>query len=330
MDVPGAIAYLAAAEARRVRPVRLDEAAEGGLPFIDVQRRRGGGGWEVRGGGHAGHDNAPRLPFLCDWLARRVLPLIDPEADVSGAYRVELHDSYAYLPERRLHPARYDNAFTFARPAGAREAMALMPDAYQIEGLDGVLDARDEVPWAAKRPTLFFAGTTTGDRDPTRNARIAACLWARQHPDVARFSITSIAQMDAAQAMAAVPGLRDVLGPYVTLREHHAHRYQVNLAGNTACWSRVPMVLASRSLLLHVRHPDALWYYPLLREGVHYVGVESVPDLLAAREACEADPARCQRMVADANRFADDVLRSRHADAYMAMLLETCAWNGNK
>lgn len=335
MDVPGAIAYLASSEARRARPVRLEEAAAGGLPFFDIRRRRsggGGGGWEVRCGGHVGHDNASRLPFLCDWLSRRVLPLVDPDADISGAYRIELHDSYAYLPERRLHPERYDHAFTFARPTDARETMALMPDAYQIQGLDGLLDARDDVPWAAKRPTLFFAGTTTGDRDPARNERIAACLWARAHapPDVARFSITSIAQMDPDRALAAVPGLRAVMGPYVSLEEHRAHRYQVNLAGNTACWSRVPMVLASRSLLVHVRHPDALWYYPLLRDGVHYVGVEAVPDLLKARDECEADPARCQRIVQDANRFANDVLRPRHADAYMAVLLETCAWRGGK
>ncbi len=331
MDVPGAIAYLASAEAHRVRPVRAEEAAAGGLPFFEI-RRSGGGGWEVGGGGHVGHDNGARVRCPRVWLAGRVRPLTAPDAVVSGAYRVELHDSYAYFPERRLHPERYDHAFTFARPTDARETMALLPDAYQIQGLDGLLDVRDNVPWAAKRPTLFFAGTTTGDRDPTRNARIAACLWARANatPDVARFSITSIAQMDAGRAMAAVPGLRDVMGPYVSLQEHHDHRYQVNLAGNTACWSRVPMVLASRSLLVHVRHPDALWYYPLLRDGVHYVGVEAVPDLLKAREACEADPARCRRIVEDANRFAHDVLRPRHADTYMAMLLETCAWRGKK
>ncbi len=326
MDTPGAISYLAAAEARNVWALRDDEAAVAGLPYVRVRREGGGRGaprYAVAGHGHAGHDNAPRMEFLCDWLSRRVLPLVDPACDVSGCYRWELHDAISYLPRRR-EPGRYYNALTFGRADDDRETrVALAPDCYHIMGFGGATEVRDPIPLAAKASQLFFAGTTTGDRDPRRNVRIQACLWARRRaPDVARFTITSIAQMDPAAALAAVPELRACLGPHVPLPEHHRYRYQVNLVGNTACWSRVPMVMASNSLLLHVRHPDMLWYYPLLREGTHYLGAEALGELLPLRQRCDADLARCQGIVADAQRFVADHLRPRHADAYMAQLME--------
>ena len=335
MDNVGAIAYLADAEARLVRPVREAEAAAAGLPYFCIARE-GGSQWRVTGHGHVGHDNAPRMPFLCRWLERDVLRLVDAEADVGGCYRVELHDSYSYLPRcpalTDSTASLWDNAMTFARPAGAREAAALLPDPYQIQGYGGTLEVVDEVPWAAKRPTLFFAGTTTGDRDPQRNARIRAAVWALgQPPDVARIRITQIAQMRAEHACAVVPRLRECLDRWVPLAEHHQYRYQVNLVGNTACWSRVPQALASHSVLLNVRHPDALWYYPLLREGTHLLAVDGLDELPRLRDELErGDPARPQRIADAANRFVDDFLRPHHAAIYTAHLLEACAWRGRR
>ncbi len=332
MDATDAISYLAEAEGAKVHPVREEEAQErlagndmmAHVPYIKIVREADG---RLRASGHAhlGHDNESRMPFLLDWLHARVLPWVDPEVDVTGCYRIELHDSYSYLPTRGV----YDNVLTFARPMGARERVGLVPDPYQVQGYGGAASVLDAVPWAQKQPTLFFAGTTTGDRDPARNARIRACVWALDQPrDVARFTITSVAQMHPQAVLAAVPRFREVIGPYVPLHEHHRYRYQVNLAGNTACWSRVPMVLASGSVLVHVRHPDALWYYPLLRDGEHYVGVDGLGDLLRVRTACEADPARCQRIVQAGNAFVSAHLQPRHADAYMAQFLEAAAWQG--
>ncbi len=134
--------------------------------------------------------------------------------------------------------------------------------------------------------------------------------------------ITQLVQMAPAAALASEPRLPLVLGPYAPLEEHFAYRYQVNLRGNTACWSRVPMVLASRSLLLDLRHDDACWYAPALREGTHYVGVDSLPGLEAARLRCEAEGhAACEARVAAANRFAAEFLTGAAAAAYAAQLL---------
>ena len=332
MDADEARAYLAQTEGAHVRPIRDPEGDERQgaeapairVPWFRIGRDAMG---RLVASGHAfvGHDNEPRMPFLVQWLQRRVLPLVDAEADVTGCYRVELHDSYSYLPTRGM----YDNVLTFARPQGARERVGLIPDPYQVAAYGGATDVPDGVRWEAKHPTLFFAGATTGARDPAVNARIRACLWSLQQPtDVAHMRITSVVQMPPDLVRRAVPRLDDILAPHVPLQDHHLHRYQVNIVGNTACWSRVPMVMASRSVLFHVRHPDGLWYYPLLRDGEHYVGVDSLDALLGARRRCEADPRGCARMADAANAFVRQQLQPRHADTYMAQFLEAAAWFG--
>lgn len=335
MDTGAAMQYIADAEARLVRPVRAEEAALQSVPYFTLHSRGHGhhatGGWEVVGHGHCGHDNERRMPFMTDWLERAVLPLVDPAAlrQVEGrAWRLELHDSYSYLAYRHSPPGRYDNCMTFGRREGAREAAALIPDPYHISGFGDVTRVPDPVPWADKRPLLFFAGTTTGNRTPSLNARIRACVWALDHPDTASFKITAVAQMPTEDALRAVPGLRHCLSPFVPLDTHHLYRYQVNIVGNTACWSRVPMVMASGSVLVNLRHPDRMWYYPLLRDGRHFVGAEGLDQLLEVRQTCEADPVRCASIVQDANQFVRDHLQPQHAAAYMAQLLETAAWRG--
>jgi hypothetical protein len=333
MDTQEAISWAARMEAARgLRPLTDDaevadlvEAGEA-LPVIEVARDPATGRLTAVGRGHEGHDNEGRMAPVCDFLQRRVLPFVEPGLDVRGGYRIELHDSYSYLPrERRV----YDNAMTFSRPRAARERSVVVPDPYQMAAYGGMLSVPDTVPWGAKRPTLFFAGTTTGDRDPVRNERIAACRWALSQPrDVADFRITCVAQMTAANARAKVPCFDELLHPQVPHTDHFEHRYQVNIAGNTACWSRVPMVLASGSLMVQLRtHQDMAWYYPFLRQDEHYVGALSLDALPSVRQWCMANEGACQQMVARASRFVLDYLSPMHAALYWLHLLEAAAAN---
>ena len=342
MDTGQAVEHLARAEGRRVRPIKdpeeldeLDARLGRRLPAIRVSRRSPGsktGSAFVAEGldRDPTHDNAGRLPYLVDFFNRRVLPMVDSEADVVGAYRVELHDSYSYLPGRHL----YEEALTFGRAPDAPERrVALLPDPYHMGDFGGIVAAAaaDPVPWADKKPTLFFAGTTTGDRDPAKNARIRACVWSLDRRDVAEMHVTKIAQMDPNAILAAHPRFAETLHAPFPTEAHFAYRYQVNVVGNTACWSRLPMILASRSLMVHARAAapdDAMWYYPLLREGRHYVGADSAegPDLLKAHAFCRSYDLQCRAMVDEANALARDLFHSGCAAAYAATLLEEAAY----
>jgi hypothetical protein len=347
MDTSTAIAHLARAEARRVRPVRDDPAAIDRtldeldaplgrrLPAFTIERC--GGKQSIRAvplsNRSPTHDNAPRLEHLCGFLNRSVLPLVDPEARLSGTFRIELHDAYSYLPDRHL----YSNVLTFGRAVDALERnVALFPDPYHMDAFGGgsgvvARASADPVKWQDKEPLLFFAGTTTGDRRASANARLRACAWGATRPDMARMLITNVAQMPLGDVVAAYGSetasafLRREPAP---VEEHFGYRYVANIVGNTACWSRLPMIMSSQSLMVHVRHADAMWYYPLLREGRHYVAADSVdgPDLERAVHFCRSYDRQCRAMVAEANLVAHELFSTpAPAASYAAELLTEAA-----
>lgn len=333
MDLATAISYVARAEGRRVRPIRdedelneMDAEIGRAVPVLDVTRDTLSGRLVVRGRLRASeHDNAPRLPMMANWMQHAVLPMLDGEGrnDLVGSWRIELHDSYSYLHGR---PA-YREVLSFGRVPDAEERrVALLPDPYHIGDFGGLLYRARRglvVPWSDRKPSLFFAGTTTGSRDPALNERIRACVWSLGRRDIATMYITNIAQMTYEAARAAWPELPQVLHRPVEVEEHFRWRYQVNLAGNTACWSRLPMIMSSGSLLVHARGGDAMWYYPLLREGEHYVAAETSDgrSLEQAHAWCSARDADCQRIAASAARLADDLFKPAVAASYAAELL---------
>jgi hypothetical protein len=348
MDTASSATYIARSEARRIKPVRdvgeldeLDAVLGRKLPAFRISASAdtsigGGGGLvaEPLSSRDPRHDNAPRLFQLCRFLNTRVLNMIEPEAAASivGNYRVELHDSYSYLPGRR----DYSNVFSFGRALDAPERdVALLPDPYHMDNfgnghLVGTASA-DTVRWQDKDPILFFAGTTTGDRDPALNARLRACAWASGNIDKARMHITNVAQMSIDDIVRRYgdPVTRAMLHEPFSIEDHFRYRYVANIVGNTACWSRVPMIMSSGSVMVHVRHADATWYYPLLREGRHYVGADSVegPDLTRAVSFCRTYDKQCRAMVTEANALSRELFSSSAiAATYAAELFQECGY----
>jgi hypothetical protein len=341
MDTATAISLLARGEARRIKPVGgCDSASELNriLDEMDAPLGRRLPAFTISSDMKAtplthrdpGHDNAPRLIRLCDFLNRSVLPLVDPEAGLRGTFRVELHDSYTYLPMRDA----YSNVFSFGRAIDAQERfVALLPDPYHMDAFGGLVSeaSTDPVAWGDKLPKLFFAGTTTGDRNAAGNERLRACAWGASRPDLADMRITQIAQMSIESITKAyTPQLTTaMLGAHAPLDTHFKYKYVLNVVGNTACWSRVPMILSTRSLMVHARHADVAWYYPLLREGRHYVAADSVngPDLERALQFCKSYDRQCKDMVREANVLSRQLFSSAApAAAYAAELFTECAW----
>jgi hypothetical protein len=323
-----AIVALARNEARCLRPHRYIEDDETSdvhhtLPYIQVEKNGRSGAYSVSGHAFSGHDNELRMPFLCEFLSQRVIPLIDPQVNVSGLYRIELHDSYSYLPMDTHPRSMYDNCMVFSRNRNARENSALIPDPFHMSGFGGMLNHCDTVPWKQKESKLFFAGTTTGDCDPLRNERVRACVWSLSHKNVCDFRLTKVAQMTPERLFRVVPEARALVKPYVLPRDHFRYRYQVNIVGNTACWSRLPMIMNSSCVMLNLRNDEIMWYYPLIMSGTHFVEAEDLGDLLNLRKRLDTAPEECGRITTNANAFVRDFLSSpATAATYMANLLE--------
>lgn len=328
MNNVDAIEYLARAEARRFAPRRLDDPAPA-VPHMVVAKSPVGSGftYSVEMRGHFGHDNEGRAPLICAFMRTAVLANIAPGVNASGVYPIELHDSYSYLPDS-AHD-KYAGCLTFSKDMAHRHTV-LFPDPYQIGGYGGMLSVADPLPFEAKQDVALFAGTTTGARDPLANERIAACRWSLRHRPACQFYITNVAQMTVQDIQRALPPdeLAGITHPPVSHQDHFRCKYVVNIRGNTCCWSRVPMVLNSNSLMLNLRHADGTWYYPLLHDREHFLGVPNLDALPDALQYCAANPAWCKHVVANGQAFVRSYCSPTHAALYARALIEAMAGNG--
>ena len=125
-----------------------------------------------------GHDNEDRLSQICTILNDSIIPLIDPACHLRGFYRIELHDSYSYLPNSHT----YSNVLSFGRSSTSQKphSVALFPDPYHMGSFGGLLDhvrmCETRSPsWEERSNRMLFAGASTGHRDPTFNSRVQAC-----------------------------------------------------------------------------------------------------------------------------------------------------------
>jgi Glycosyl transferase family 90 len=325
MDVTEVICHAARTEAHSFRSARSADGVNPKLPYFCIARRTSSSPtvsckYDVSGYNFAGHDNAPRMGFLCDYLKASVLPYVDNRIDVSGYYNVELHDSYSYLP----NADDYRNCLTFSRRRKDAH-MTLLPNPYQMGNYGGQFDsASDTVAWDKKQDLLFFAGSSTGCRDPLHNARIQACQWSLLNRGVSKFTITNLVQMSEAAYSAAVPEGSTIMSPPVPMKDNYNYKYLVNIVGNTCAWSRVPMALASKSLLVNVYHEDMEWFYPYLLEGTHFLGC-GMHTLLSKRAFAASNPQIVQYIIANANRFYSAFLGRNQAALYTVQLLEEIA-----
>jgi hypothetical protein len=337
MEPMEAVRHLARQEARRLRPARdPSELAEPSLPYFRVSAPLLGTR-AVEGCNHAGHDNEDRMPLFCDLLLRRILPSVEPGVKLSYCYSLELHDSHSYLggggdPHSYLGGGgdphshqRHRNCLVFSRPRDDRAAV-LLPDLYHLTNYGPAGLARDPLPYRQKPDDrVAFWGTTTGDRDPRRNARVRACVWSLPHPGQLLCRLTRLAQMSVADAH-LVP--QACWAPYAPTEASQRHKLLLDVPGNTCSWDRVPNILASRSVLLMSGGQDMCFYYPLLHAGAHYVPValeEGMRDLLSARARLLALPGEAEAISARANLFAETFLRPGAAAEYVAELLRESA-----
>jgi Glycosyl transferase family 90 len=325
MDSLELICHRARMEAKGFRSDLDVSESDDSIPYFiisklsDSARLTSKSRYDVCGYNFEGHDNAPRMDYICDFLRTAVLPYIDINIDVSGCYNIELHDSYSYRPNRDA----YKNCLTFSRDRDHTH-MTLLPNPYQLgnyaNGQFNDLSA-DKVPWDKKSDVMFFAGSTTGSLDPLSNARIAACQWSLKHPDASKFRLTNVVQMTPEEFHAKVPNGNDLMCPMFPVQENFNYKYLVNIAGNTCAWSRIPMIMSSKSLLMHMYHRDIEWFYPMMIEDTHFMGC-AFHTLLSKRHFAMSNPQVVQFMIANANKFSAAFLGRNQAILYTVGLLE--------
>ena len=178
---------------------------------------------------------------------------------------------------------------------GNSTSHALIPDP-DFVGSDGYATARTQsadhwVPWQERTPTLYWRGSLTGNsaRYPLARwqdiPRIALCLQARRSPLAASYDCGLSGDHIQLRDRAALPDIEaaGLFKPRVGLQAFMAHRFLIDIDGNSASWAGLftKLVMGSTVLKVESKHGFRQWYYDRLQPWVNIVPV--------SRDLCDLD-----------------------------------------
>lgn len=320
MNLNDHIEYLAQANSGTCRPKRCVDDIDKRLPFFCISKDNNK--YHINMFNYEKHDNAPRMPYVLNYLGTRVFPFV--RGDLTGYYNIQLHDTYTYLNDG----LDYKDVLCFGKRKDDKGPVQIA-DCYMLGDWGGKYHSwfngsmKDGIEWSHKMNKIVFAGTTTGSRDPKVNERIQTCIWARDKPEC-DFYITNIAQIEPRRILEEVPDFKYIYRPPIPMHEQMKYRYQLVIDGNTTRWN--PDVYFTKTLAFHWSSNDMLWYSPLLRDGFEYVGVDK-DTLMKQYHYYENNPHEAKRIMGNANKLAHDVFRADVCQKYMIALFENIANN---
>lgn len=233
---------------------------------------------------------------------------------IQGTFVIGLHDTYP--------GNEYEHVLVFSKHKNAH-AQILLPDMYAMENYGGKLGIPDAVPHHSKTPGAFFIGCTTGDTDPAKNRRLQLCDWAcRQGGDQVKAYISFVVQMNHTDVFRTYPNADSFVKNYIIEIPHQLqYKYNINMDGNTCAWDRLAWILASNSVCLKERTDNVNWYYPLLQDGVHYIGFDHFDELPGIMSSSDHNDDDIQRIVKNANEFAKTYLTHESHVLYAGYVL---------
>jgi hypothetical protein len=320
MNLEENIEYLAQANSGSCYPKRSVEDIDKRLPYFNISKANDK--YKIEMFNYGNHDNAPRMPYVMNYLGTRVLPFV--KGDLTGFYNIQLHDTYTYLNDG----LDYKDVLCFGKLKGDKGPVQI-PDCYMLGDWGGKYrgwfdgSVKDSMEWSDKMNKIVFAGTTTGSRDPKINERIQTCVWARDKAEC-DFYITSIAQIEPRHILQEVPEFKYIYRPPIPMSEQMKYRYQLVIDGNTTRWN--PDVYFTKTLAFHWPSKDMLWYSPLLKDGFEYVGVDK-DTLMNNYNYYQSNPREANVMIANANKMAWSVFKEEVCQKYMIALFENIANN---
>ena len=313
------IAYLASSHGKGMRPKRKEEIHTN-IPYFSIQKSSDSCGWDVIGHNYETHDNASRMDLYTSYLKHAILPNI--RGDPTGYYNIELHDSYTYLDNGK----DYTDVFTFSKFKTDTKPV-LLPDPYMITNWGGK-SIQDKQSWEAKIDRVCFFGTTTGNRDPTKNRRIQMCLWAAEDGGKDYdFRITHIAQMSLNDIINKIKEERwkKIYTPLPIPPEVQlGYKFFFLPDGNTCKFDT--WYFNTNSLNFKDESTDMLWYFPLLYHMHHFVEVTH-QNIGKMRKYYLANPKEAKHIISNAQKAATELFRPFNHIYYTTELFQTIVNN---
>jgi len=195
----------------------------------------------------------------------------------------------------------------------------MLPDLYAMQNYKGALNRTisDNLPTIKKINKLFFIGVSSGKPSIEENYRIAMCRFAQDKNWIEAYISSVVNFTDE-----AAKGFASYMHPYISIKEQYAYRHIMVIDGNTACWDRLPWVLASKCVCWKQESDDQCWYYSFLKPWIHYIPF-TLDTLEETWNKIKDDHKLQIQIVINANQFVEDFLRPRCHALYTRTLLDT-------
>jgi uncharacterized protein (DUF1697 family) len=192
----------------------------------------------------------------------------------------------------------------------------LIPDLYAMQDYKGALEKKDTLPTRDKKNKMLFIGVSSGKDTFEMNRRVAMCRYAKGKDWIESY-LSGIVNFSPR----ASSYLTKFLHAPMTHEEQYQYRHILVIDGNTACWDRLPWVLASQCVCWKEESNDECWYYAFLKPWVHYVPFtrDTLWDTwLKVKDDIELQ----ERLVQAGNEFVEDFLRRERHQLYMQTLMD--------
>jgi len=301
----------------------LDFALHNKVPYFNVIKNQMGK-YDIECFNHYGHDNEPRMEYVTQYFKRNVFPNIDRDYNITGYYRIELHDSFSYLENN----SDYKDVLSFGGVLNDKEQGIMIPDAYMMGDWGNQLQHfKDPFEWESKKQKIIWVGTTTGNRDPLKNDRINTCIWSLDKRNYCDFYITKIAQMDFKEIENKITTsiTQQILRNPIDIAQQLEYRYHLTMDGNASPWNVFEYL--SNSLIFKKTSNNMLWYYPLLQHEKHYVEIPNNESISKYFTYYENNKNEAKLIIQNANEIANQLFKPLTAQQYCVALFEQMAQN---
>lgn len=249
------------------------------------------------------------LDFQGKWADgnRKIIEAFFKWVNVCGTVKLDisLHDYVGYQSNSKEWP---HSILGFSTHLDDKHNI-LIPDLYAMQDYKGSIQ-KDEC--TSKMNKLLFIGSTTGKASVQENQRIQLCLYAYGKEWIEAY-ISSVVNFN--------PGnIAHVIRQPMTIPEQLKYQHIVVVDGNTACWDRLPWVLASKSVCWKMEATGQCWYYPFLKPWVHYIPF-TLENLEETWNRVKDDTGLHMTLIQNANRFFETYLTRQAHGLYLHTLL---------
>jgi hypothetical protein len=181
-----------------------------------------------------------------------------------------------------------------------------------------------ETDWSKKKAKAVFRGSPSGcGTHAETNMRIKIAEM-KMDPEILDAGITRVGEgtprFDPVRGLSILDTTAKKIG-FMNLVEQSKHKYIVHIDGNVAAY-RLLHTMMTGSVILKVKGRYTMWTDHMLKDGVHYIGVnEDLSDLEEKIRWCMEHDEECETIAKNAYEFAKMALSIYYVETAFANTL---------